>query len=74
MAYLIERSFEDDEEEEDKGKSSKKGKDKEKEKEEPIPPSKLGSELQDLCRIIFSTKYVLDSRPLVDEKVLILAL
>ncbi|KAI0089798.1 poly polymerase catalytic domain-containing protein [Irpex rosettiformis] len=52
----IERSFEDEEEEDSKGESSK-GKEKE-EKEEPIPPSKLGAELQELCRIIFSTKLI----------------
>lgn len=56
LTRLIERSFEDDEKDDDKGESSK-DKGKEKEKEEPIPPSQLAPELQELCRIIFSTKY-----------------
>ncbi|KAI0697472.1 PARP-domain-containing protein [Cytidiella melzeri] len=51
----LERSFDDDDKE-DVSAVSSNDKGKEKEKEAPIPPSKLGPELQSLCRLIFSTK------------------
>ncbi|TFY57593.1 hypothetical protein EVG20_g8485 [Dentipellis fragilis] len=48
----LERSFEEDEEPEEK----KAGPSKEVKEEEPIPESALAFEIQELCRLIFSTR------------------
>lgn len=58
----IERAFEDEKDEKattsKKGKGKCKGKGKEEEEDMTIPESKLEPEIQALCQLMFSTKYI----------------